>query len=362
VSRVRTVASENPPPRSSEPQPRFLALRCNLVIMIDEGITGAAEGAEAREEREALDAYSNVVVAVAAAVTPSVANLRVSRRRRNGRPADGAGSGVVITPDGFLLTSAHVVAGADRGGALFSDGFEAGLEVVGTDALSDLAVVRVRGGDLVPAALGDADRLRVGQLVIAIGNPMGYTGSVTAGVVSALGRSFPTRAGSASRLVENVIQTDAALNPGNSGGALVDGRGRLVGVNTAVAGVGLGLAVPINDTTRRIIGALMSEGRFRRAYVGIAGGRRPLPPRVARTVNREHGIEVVEVIAGSPADRAGLRTADIVLDVDGVAVEGADDLQRLMIGDAIDRPLTLRVVRGDRVVHLDVTPAELVVT
>ena len=325
-------------------------------MMIDDGTQRDSR------EREALDAYSSVVVAVAEAVTPSVASLKVTRRRRNGRAADGAGSGVVITPDGFLLTSAHVVAGADRGGALFSDGFEAGLEVVGTDALSDLAVVRVRGGDLVPAALGDADRLRVGQLVIAIGNPMGYTGSVTAGVVSALGRSFPTRAGSASRLVENVIQTDAALNPGNSGGALVDGRGRLVGVNTAVAGIGLGLAVPVNETTRRIIGALMSEGRFRRAYVGIAGGRRPLPPRVARAVNRTHGIEVVEVIAGSPADRAGLRTADIVLDVDGVAVEGADDLQRLMIGDAIDRRLTLRVVRGDRVVHLDVTPAELVVT
>ena len=362
VRRVRTAASVNPP--SCVPSPAAL-LRpgCNLVIMIDED-TGKDVGediAEAREERDALDAYSSVVVAVAAAVTPSVANLKVTRRRRNGRPADGAGSGVVITPDGFLLTSAHVVAGADRGGALFSDGFEAGLEVVGTDALSDLAVVRVRGGDLVPAELGDADRLRVGQLVIAIGNPMGYTGSVTAGVVSALGRSFPTRAGSASRLVENVIQTDAALNPGNSGGALVDGRGRLVGVNTAVAGIGLGLAVPVNDTTRRIIGALMSEGRFRRAYVGIAGGRRPLPPR-ARAVGREHGIEVVEVIAGSPADRAGLRTADIVLDVDGVAVEGADDLQRLMIGDAIDRRLTLRVVRGDRVLHLDVTPAELVVT
>jgi len=325
-------------------------------MMIDDGTQRDSR------EREALDAYSSVVVAVATAVTPSVASLKVTRRRRNGRAADGAGSGVVITPDGFLLTSAHVVAGADRGGALFSDGFEAGLEVVGTDALSDLAVVRVRGGDLVPAALGDADRLRVGQLVIAIGNPMGYTGSVTAGVVSALGRSFPTRAGSASRLVENVIQTDAALNPGNSGGALVDGRGRLVGVNTAVAGIGLGLAVPVNETTRRIIGALMSEGRFRRAYVGIAGGRRPLPPRVARAVNRTHGIEVVEVIAGSPADRAGLRTADIVLDVDGVAVEGADDLQRLMIGDAIDRRLTLRVVRGDRVVNLDVTPAELVVT
>ena len=318
--------------------------------------------AQDARERDALDAYSSVVVSVAAAVTPSVASLKVTRRTRHGRAADGAGSGVVITPDVFLLTSAHVVAGADRGGALFSDGFEAGLEVVGTDALSDLAVVRVRGGDLVPAELGDADGLRVGQLVIAIGNPMGYTGSVTAGVVSALGRSFPTRAGSASRLVENVIQTDAALNPGNSGGALVDGRGRLVGVNTAVAGIGLGLAVPVNDTTRRIIGALMSEGRFRRAYVGIAGGRRPLPPKVARAVGREHGIEVVEVIAGSPADRAGLRTADIVLDVDAVAVDGADDLQRLMIGDAIDRRLTLRVVRGDRVLHLDVTPAELVVT
>ena len=313
-------------------------------------------------EEEALDAYSRAVSGVAERLAPSVASLRVTRRTRRGRVRAGAGSGVAITHDGFLLTSAHVVAGAHRGGALFSDGFEAGLEVVGTDALSDLAVVRVRGGDLVPAELGDADRLRVGQLVIAIGNPMGYTGSVTAGVVSALGRSFPTRAGSASRLVENVIQTDAALNPGNSGGALVDGRGRLVGVNTAVAGIGLGLAVPVNDTTRRIIGALMSEGRFRRAYVGIAGGRRPLPPRVARAVGRDHGIEVVEVIAGSPANRAGLRTADIVLDVDGVAVEGADDLQRLMIGDAIDRRLTLRVVRGDRVLQLDVIPTELVVT
>jgi S1-C subfamily serine protease len=324
-------------------------------------MSDANRAARRLNERQALDAYSNVVVAVAAQDTPSVASLKNRRRSRNGRRADGAGSGVVITPDGFLLTSAHVVEGAERGSARFSDGFESGLEVVGTDPLSDLAVVRVRGGELVPVALGDADGLRVGQLVVAIGNPMGYTGSVTAGVVSALGRSFPTRAGSASRLVENVIQTDAALNPGNSGGALVDGSGCLVGVNTAVAGIGLGLAVPVNVTTRRIIGALMSEGRFRRAYVGIAGGRRPLPPRVARAVGREHGIEVVEVIAGSPAERAGLRPADIVLDVDGVMVEGADDLQRLMIGDAIDRRVVMRVVRGDRVLDLDVTPAELVV-
>jgi S1-C subfamily serine protease len=310
-------------------------------------------------EREALDAYSSIVVAVAEAVSPSIASIKIRRRTRNAWRADGAGSGAVITPDGFLLTSAHVVAGAERGSALFSDGYEAGLEVVGTDPLSDLAVARVPGSELVPVELGDADALRVGQLVVAIGNPMGFTGSVTAGVVSALNRSFPTRSGSTTRLVENVIQTDAALNPGNSGGALVDGRGRMVGVNTAVAGIGLGLAVPINATTRRIIGALMSEGRFRRAYVGIAGGKRPLPPRVARTVGRDHGIEVVEVITGSPAYRAGLRPADIVLDVDATPVEGANDLQRLMIGDAIGRRVAFRVVRGDRVLHLDVTPAEL---
>jgi serine protease Do len=315
------------------------------------------------DEAEALDAYSKAVVRVAERLSRSVANLRVSRRVRGGRVVDGGGSGVVITPDGFLLTSAHVVAGGRRGArASFADGRDVELELVGADALSDLAVLRAEATDLPAAELGDAERLRVGQLVVAIGNPNGFGGSVTAGVVSALGRSLPTRSGSATRLVENVIQTDAALNPGNSGGALADGTGRVVGINTAVAGVGLGLAVPINQATRRIVAALMSEGRFRRAYVGIAGGRRPLPPRVARAVGREHGIEVVEVIAGSPADRAGLRTADIVLDVDNVAVEGADDLQRLMIGDAIDRRLTLRVVRGDRVMHLDVTPAELVVT
>jgi S1-C subfamily serine protease len=316
---------------------------------------------DAQPEPTALDVYSTVVVAVAEAVTPSVASLKIARRTRGGRGADGAGSGVVITPDGFLLTSAHVVVGADRASALFSSGFEAGLEVVGTDPLSDLAVARVQGADVVPVTLGDADGLRVGQLVVAIGNPMGYTGSVTAGVVSAVGRSFPTRAGSAMRLVENVIQTDAALNPGNSGGALVDGRGCLVGINTAVAGIGLGLAVPVNETTRHIIGALMRDGRVRRAYVGIAGGRRPLPPRVVRAVGREHGIEVVDVIGGSPADRAGVRPADIVLDVDDTPVESANDLQRLMIGDAIGRLLALRVVRGDRVIHLDVTPTELVV-
>jgi len=182
---------------------------------------------------------------------------------------------------------------------------------------------------------------------------------VTAGVVSALGRSFPTSDGRASRLVENVIQTDAALNPGNSGGALVDGRGRMVGVSTAVAGVGLGLAVPINATTRQIIAALMREGRFRRAFIGIAGGRRPLPPRVAATLDRAAGVEVVQVVQGSPAARAGLRNEDLIIDVDGVPMEDAGDLQRLMVGERIGRPVTVRAFRGGELLELTVVPAEL---
>jgi S1-C subfamily serine protease len=311
------------------------------------------------DEQEALDAYSSIVTSVAQRVLPAVASLRVMKRGRDGRQGGGAGSGVVITRDGFVLTSAHVIAGADGGSAAFADGREFDTELIGADALSDLAVVRVRGGDLTAATLGDADRLRVGQLVVAVGNPMGFAGSVTAGVVSALGRSLPTRAGSATRIVENVIQTDAALNPGNSGGALVDAGGRVVGVNTAVAGVGLGLAVPVNSTTRRIIAALMSEGRFRRAFLGIAGGRRPLPPRVAASVGRKFGLEIVEVVEASPAEAAGLHGEDIILDIDGAAVETPGDLQRLMIGDAIGKRIALRVFRGGRVLTVPATLAEL---
>src|SRR5947207_3928011 len=239
------------------------------------------------DEDEALDAYSRSVTAVADRLTPSVANLRVSRRARHGRLLSGGGSAVVITPDGFMLTSAHVIERTDGGRASFVDGRELAFEVVGSDPMSDLALLRVQAPDLRPAELGEAERLRVGQLVVAIGNPHGFAGSVTAGVVSALGRSLPTRGG---RVVDNVIQTDAALNPGNSGGALADGRGRVIGVNTAVAGVGLGLAVPINQATRTIVGALMTEGRFRRAYLGIAGGTRPVPARVAARLQRASGV------------------------------------------------------------------------
>ena len=275
----------------------------------------------------------------------------------------GAGSAVVVTPDGYLLTSAHVVRGGMNGEASFSDGRELRFELVGSDLLSDLAVIRVPGGDLPPATLGDAASLRVGQLVVAVGNPLGFEGSVTAGVVSALGRAFAARGNRAVRTVENVIQTDAALHPGNSGGALSDSSGKVVGINTALVGPGigqgLGLAVPINETTRKIVGALMSDGRVRRAWLGVAGGPRPLPPKAAREVNRDHGVEVVQVVPGSPAAGAGIRSEDIILDIDSVPVDGAGDLQRLMTGDLIDRTVLVRVWRRESVVPLYVTPVEL---
>jgi S1-C subfamily serine protease len=311
-------------------------------------------------DAEALDAYSRTVTEVAERLGPSVVNLRVRSRGRRGRRREGGGSGVVITSDGFLLSSAHVIAGGDGTAlATFRDGRELGVSVVGADALSDLAVLRAESGGLEAAELGDAERLRVGQLVVAIGNPMGFAGSLTAGVVSALGRSLPTSTGSAGRLVENVIQTDAALNPGNSGGALADGLGRVVGINTAVAGVGLGLAVPIDAATRRIVGALMSDGRVRRAYVGIAGGSRPLPPRVARRLGRETAIEIVEVVAGSPAERAGLRPEDLIVEVDGKSVADVADLQRLMDAERIGREVAVAVVRADRRLEVGLRPVEL---
>ena len=310
-------------------------------------------------EAEALDAYSQAVITVAERLSPSVANLRVSRRVRGGRLLEGGGSAVVITPDGFMLTSAHVVARTDGGRASFVDGRELDFTVVGSDPLSDLAVLRADGSELHPAELGDAEALRVGQLVVAIGNPHGFNGSVTAGVVSALGRSLPTRSGANVRVVDNVIQTDAALNPGNSGGALADGRARVVGINTAVAGVGLGLAVPINAATRQIIGALMSEGRFRRAYLGIAGGPRPLPPRLARKLGRNGGVEIVQVVEGGPADRAGMRPEDLIVELDGTPIEGMDELQRVVVSELIGHAVRAKVIREGREQELELIPGEL---
>jgi S1-C subfamily serine protease len=314
-----------------------------------------------RREAEALDAYSRVVVDVAERVAPSVANLRVMRRGRGGQVPAGAGSAVALTPDGFLVTSAHVVAGPGRSGkATFVDGRELSWRVVGTDRLTDLAVLRADGDGLIPATLGEAEHLRVGQLVVAIGNPNGFAGSVTAGVVSALGRSLPARAGRTVRHIDNVIQTDAALNPGNSGGALVDSSARVIGINTAVAGVGLGLAVPINAATRQIVGTLMRDGRVRRAWIGIAAGPRPLPPHARVRVGRSAGVEVVEVSPGSPAQRAGLRAEDLIVELGGQSIERVDDVQRLMSQEAIGHPLPIRILRGDRWLDLEVSPIELV--
>jgi S1-C subfamily serine protease len=315
------------------------------------------------EPESDLDAYSKIVSGVAAELTPKVASLRVpqgGRGRDGGRGGEGLGSAVVFTGDGFLLTNAHVVGQSQRGTALFSDGTSAPFHVVGADPLSDLAVVRAAGSTPPPAELGEADRLVVGQLVVAVGSPLGLAGSVTAGVVSALGRSLPTRTGAAARLVEDVIQTDAALNPGNSGGALADAHSRVVGINTAVAGVGLGLAVPVNATTRRIISALMQDGRVRRAYLGIVSVPAPLPAPLRERFDRPNGLRVVEVVSGGPADRAGLRAGDLLISAGGRPVQKAQDLQRLMFSDAIGQPLAITVMRNGALVDVIAQPSELV--
>jgi S1-C subfamily serine protease len=307
---------------------------------------------------EALDAYSAAVSGVAERLLPAVASLRVNRR--SGWRQEGSGSAVAVSEDGLLVTSAHVVDGASAGSARFADGGEHEIEVVGADTLSDLALARARGASrLAPVTVGDADRLRVGQLVVAVGNPLGYSGSVTAGVVSGLGRSLPTRWGNSARIVENVIQTDAALNPGNSGGALADSRARLVGINTAVAGVGLGLAVPINSVTVRILNALLRHGRVLRGYLGIAGGTQPLPPASADRLGRRNAIGIMDVVDGSPAAKAGLRAGDLIIEVGGRPVARAGDLQGQMVGAAVGKALEIEVLRDGRLLRVTAVPVEL---
>jgi len=306
-----------------------------------------------------LDSYSQIVTAVAAALTPKVASLRVPRAGSRGG-GESLGSAVVYTGDGFLLTNAHVVGRAAGGTALFSDGTSAAFTVVGADSLSDLAVVRASGPAPPPVELGEADQLVVGQLVVAVGSPLGLAGSVTAGVVSALGRSLPTRSGSAARLVEDVIQTDAALNPGNSGGALADAQCRVVGINTAVAGVGLGLAVPVNATTRRIISALMRDGRVRRAYLGLVTVPAPLSAQLQARFGRPSGLRVAEVVPDGPAARAGVRAGDLLLAAADHPVRAAQDLQRMMFGEAIGRPMSITVMRNGALVDVIAEPSELI--
>ncbi|GAA0232302.1 trypsin-like peptidase domain-containing protein [Saccharothrix mutabilis subsp. mutabilis] len=296
-----------------------------------------------------LDAYSRIVVAVARDVTPHVASVRMRR---------GAGSAVVFTDDGFLLTNAHVVGSGRDGTAVFADGSEARFDVVGADPLSDLAVLKAPDAPAA-AVFGDADALRVGQLVIAVGNPLGLAGSVTAGVVSALGRAVPVSSGRVGRVIEDVIQTDAALNPGNSGGALANSRGEVVGINTALAGIGLGLAIPMNSTTRRILSTLMVEGRVRRAYLGVVGVPAPLPDPVAERTGQKAGVRLVQVVPGGPADRAGLHDGDLVLSVARTRVHDAQGIQRQLFAEAIGLPLPVTVLRNGAMVDVIATPTEL---
>jgi S1-C subfamily serine protease len=309
---------------------------------------------ERTPDEDVLDAYSRAVSTVAESLLPSVASLTVRTRHGNG-----AGSAVVFTADGLTLTSAHVVESADGGLAEFTSGEHSRFDIVGADPLADLAVLRLREPNAPPATLGDADRLRIGQLVIAVGNPLGLAGSVTAGVVSALGRSLPVRNGRHLRLIDDVIQTDAALNPGNSGGALADSAGRVVGINTAVAGFGVGLAVPVNSTTRRIVSELVSTGRVRRAWLGVAGTPVPLPPPLAARLGQRRGLRLVEVVPGSPAASAGLFLSDVILTAGGQSIQGVQDVQRLMLGSSIGTRLPVTVLRRGALVDVVAIPEPL---
>jgi S1-C subfamily serine protease len=313
-------------------------------------MTMAGDRETAPADAAALDAYSRAVIGVAASVTPHVASVRLR---------SAGGSAVVFTDEGLLLTNAHVVGGSGDGTVSFADGGECRFDVVGADRLSDLAVIAARGPAAGAAVLGEADSLVVGQLVVAVGSPLGLAGSVTAGVVSALGRALPVGRGGAARVVEDVIQTDAALNPGNSGGALADSAGRVVGINTAVAGIGLGLAIPINATTRRIIATLIADGRVRRAYLGVVGAPAPLPGAIAERTGRRAGLRVVQVVPGGPADRAGLRTGDLVLSVGRAPVTNAQDIQRQLFAPAIGKPLPVTVFRNGAMVDVIAEPVEL---
>lgn len=301
-------------------------------------------------DEQALDAYSRTVTGVASHLTPRVASVRTER---------GAGSAVVLTSQGHLVTNAHVVGRANHGEVAFADGASGPFAVVGRDPLSDLAVLRCGLDVPEPPEFGDAYTLLVGSLVVAVGSPLGLEGSVTAGVVSALGRSIPARGRTASRLIEDVIQTDAALNPGNSGGALADSRGRVVGINTAVAGFGLGLAVPINGTTRRILDALREDGRVRRAYLGLVSVPTPLDAAWTARTGARRALRVAEVVAGSPAETSGIRAGDLLLAINGAPLKDAQSLQRHMFADAIGRRTEITVLRGEAMVDVVAEPTEL---
>ena len=300
-------------------------------------------------DEELLDAYSRAVTSVVEAAGPAVARVSLPR---------GGGSGVLFTPDGYLLTNAHVVGRARAVEVALPDGSSHAGNVVGSDPATDLAVVHIDGSHLPAAELGESAKLRVGQLVVAIGNPLGFSSTVSAGVVSALGRTLRSQDG---RLMDAIIQTDVALNPGSSGGPLVDTHARVVGINTAVilGAQGIGFSVPV-DTARWVLGELMQHGRVRRGVLGLAAQTRPLDRRLVRHhgLSQRNGVEVMEVQPGKPAERAGLRAGDILLSLDGVTLQGVDEVHRLLGASSVGRALPCRVLRGAKLLELTVTPVE----
>ena len=331
---------------------------------IEQGVGLGSGGFD--KDAELLDAYSKAVISSAERVSPSVVNVEVLHRPREGRlagprlprEARGHGSGFVFTPDGFVLTNSHVVHGADRIEASFADGRRFEARLVGDDPDTDLAVLRVEAANLLPASLGDSQKLRVGQLVVAIGNPYGFQCTVTAGVVSALGRSLRSRSG---RLIDNVIQTDAALNPGNSGGPLVTSQGEVVGVNSAIILPAQGICFAIAINTARFVAArLIKDGRVRRSFIGVAGQDVPLPRSLVRLwgLVTNNAVMVASVEPRSPAERAGLQRGDIIVQFAGHSVSGIDDLHRLLTEDRIGTTNELAVLRGSKRLVLRIAPEE----
>ncbi len=335
---------------------------------LDSAVSAEAEAKpspEVESGADLLDAYSQAVTNVVSAVGPAVVNIRVKRKvqaRHRAAPQEmeGSASGAIITPDGYIVTNSHVVEGARAIEVGLADGATYTAKLVGQDSATDLATIVVPASGLPIARLGDSDRLRVGQLVIAIGNPLGFQSTVTTGVVSALGRSLRSQTG---RLIENIIQTDAALNPGNSGGPLVDSRGAVVGINTAIIQFAQGIcfAVPVN-TVRWVVSLLIREGKVTRGYLGISGQTVPLPARVVRYFSLEHnsGVHVMSVAQGSPADMADLKEGDIIISLGNEDVSSVDDIHRLLTRDIIGKKIEMVVLRGWTTrLEKSVTPMEV---
>jgi S1-C subfamily serine protease len=343
-------------------------MKTEIEFLMKEASEPQSAGAEhlVNADDDVMDAYSRAVITAAEKVSPSVAYIEVEQRISNRSPNNprgpqerrGSGSGFIFTPDGFILTNSHVVHGAKKIEVTLADGHKHQADLVGDDPDTDLAVIRINAPNLVPAQLGDAQKIRVGQLVIAIGNPYGFQYSVTAGVVSALGRSLRAQSG---RLMDAVIQTDAALNPGNSGGPLVNSRGEVIGVNTAMILPAQGICFATSiDTAKFVASRLIRDGKVSRSYIGLAGQNVPLPRRLVRFYNLavESGILIVSFENDSPARKGGLREGDIITGFDDHPTAGIDDLHKLLTEERIGRKSLLTVIRGTDKLTIDVTPEE----